>query len=441
MAHTSDVDWRERFKRGGWIPRDQKALDDWLRRKVDEVRDNPPYLHLVIQELQHLIETDPAVYMGFNEMLKQNPSGIIQDTPTMLALLSNAISSPPEWNKDSHPGLAINTIISSIVISEFGFATFLNPNVNAVFKKILDAWTRYLATPDSAKTLTRNKVSGWLSDEAIYEFSTYLPGFDPKNPSIKPFIKAFVRNPHVLHWGFLSWDNFFARRFLNINVTRPLPPGDTPDSDVIVSACESTIYNIKPNASEFDTFWLKDLTYSLKIMLNDDEMAPQFYGGTVYQAFLDVTDYHRWHSPVAGTVTKIVNVPGTYYALPPAFDDPITNDEVHGIVEAQSYLAVAATRALIFIESDNPTIGLVCFIAVGMIEVSSCEITVRVGDHVNKGDQIGTFHFGGSTHCLVFRPGLKFTLDPQWRAPPDPDPSHVPIRSKLGTLTRSILKE
>jgi phosphatidylserine decarboxylase len=25
---------------------------------------------------------------------------------------------------------------------------------------------------------------------------------------------------------------------------------------------------------------------------------------------------------------------------------------------------------------------------------------------VNKGDQVGYFQFGGSTHCLVFRPGV-----------------------------------
>lgn len=33
----------------------------------------------------------------------------------------------------------------------------------------------------------------------------------------------------------------------------------------------------------------------------------------------------------------------------------------------------------------------------------ACEITVYDGQHVNKGDQIGMFHFGGSTHCLISR--------------------------------------
>jgi phosphatidylserine decarboxylase len=37
-----------------------------------------------------------------------------------------------------------------------------------------------------------------------------------------------------------------------------------------------------------------------------------------------------------------------------------------------------------------------CFLAVGMPEVSTCEMTVYVGQHVNKGDTIGMFHYGGS---------------------------------------------
>jgi phosphatidylserine decarboxylase len=351
----------------------------------------------------------------------------------MLDMLSDAVTSPPSWNKNFLPGLTINHIVSSIVTTDFGFATFLNPKVNAVFKKIFDAWTRYLATPDSARTLTSTE---WLSESAMQKLAMYLP---PGNTPTEQFKTAFVRpsNWDDKTWGFQTWDNFFTRRFVNIDETRPLPKEDP---NVIVSPCESTIYNIEPNATETGNFWLKGKAYSLRMMLNDDEFAPLFYGGTVYQAFLDVYDYHRYHSPVTGTVTKVVNVPGTYYALPPDFYKDLDLDkEVQGIVEAQNYLAVAATRALIFIESDNPDISLMCFIAVGMIDVSSCEITVRAGDHVKKGDQIGSFHFGGSTSCLVFQPGLEFVLDPKWHPPSKVQPkdaSHVPIRAQLGTLKK-----
>ena len=49
-------------------------------------------------------------------------------------------------------------------------------------------------------------------------------------------------------------------------------------------------------------------------MLADDPLASQFDGGTIYRAFLSALSYHRWHSPVDGTIVKAYNIPGTYYA-------------------------------------------------------------------------------------------------------------------------------
>ena len=78
--------------------------------------------------------------------------------------------------------------------------------------------------------------------------------------------------------------------------------------------------------------------------------------------------------------------------------------------QSQGYLTETQTRLLYFIQADNSYIGLMCLIAVGMGDVSSCESFVENGQRVKKGSQIGTFHIGGSTHCLVFRPGVEVTL-------------------------------
>jgi phosphatidylserine decarboxylase len=55
---------------------------------------------------------------------------------------------------------------------------------------------------------------------------------------------------------------------------------------------------------------------------------------------------------------------------------------------------------------------MMCLMPVGMAEVSSCVIGVKEGQAVKKGDEIGYFRFGGSTHCLVFRRGVigEFSL-------------------------------
>lgn len=175
---------------------------------------------------------------------------------------------------------------------------------------------------------------------------------------------------------------------------------------MIVNACESAPYKIQRNVKLRDRFWIKSQPYSLEHMLANDPFVPQFVGGTVYQAFLSALSYHRWHSPVSGKIVNAYVKDGSYYSetLAEGFDSAGPN-------ESQGYITEVATRAIIFIEADNPHIGLLCFVAVGMAEVSTCEITIYEGQHVTKGEQLGMFHFGGSTHCLIFRSDVKVEFD------------------------------
>ena len=45
---------------------------------------------------------------------------------------------------------------------------------------------------------------------------------------------------------------------------------------------------------------------------------------------------------------------------------------------------------------------------IGMAEVSSCVLldNIKAGYKVKKGEELGYFQYGGSTHCLIFRPGV-----------------------------------
>jgi phosphatidylserine decarboxylase len=110
-------------------------------------------------------------------------------------------------------------------------------------------------------------------------------------------------------------------------------------------------------------------------------------------------------------------------------------------MNSQSYFAHVAARAIILIQPDNPVIGLMAFVAVGMSEVSSCIIDSNVtpGNHIGKGEQLGHFQYGGSAHCLVFRPGAiaEFRLQaiPQ---PHDPKSPLVRVRSKLAIANATV---
>ena len=102
---------------------------------------------------------------------------------------------------------------------------------------------------------------------------------------------------------------------------------------------------------------------------------------------------------------------GTYYS-----EAESEGKDPDGMKLSQGYLAHVATRAIILIESDDPTIGLVCLMPVGMVEVSSCVIhpEIRPGHRVEKGEEVGYFQYGGSTYCLIFRPA------PSQASPPRP---------------------
>ena len=85
------------------------------------------------------------------------------------------------------------------------------------------------------------------------------------------------------------------------------------------------------------------------------------------------------------TIKKAFVQDGTYFSEPlfEGIGDPNTKDiDAGGISVGQGYLTALATRAVIFIEADNPDIGLMAFIGIGMDEVSTCDITVKEGEFV-----------------------------------------------------------
>ena len=311
----------------------------------------------------------------------------------MLQLFDHILTTAPEYEDNDLVGFPINAILDWPMGTAAGLTAFVNPKVNAQFYKMFLVWVAFLTSADSRYVLT-TADNGWFG-----------PGASAAMPN---FTETYQCNPTAPYYGFTSWDDFFTRLFQN-----GLRPVAFPDDDRIVnSACESTVYAIKTDVKERDLFWLKGEPYSLFHMLNNDPLAPQFIGGTVYQAFLSATKYHRWHSPVNGKVVKTVQLPGTYYAESPTmgFTNPDGPDPAAPNL-SQGFITTMAARALVFIQANNPSIGLMCFIAVGMAEVSTCEMTVKEGDIIKKGDQIGMFHFGGSTHCLIFRPETKLTFE------------------------------
>lgn len=317
----------------------------------------------------------------------------------MLRAFDHIIRRAPKFEDNDLVGFPINAILDWPMGTEAGLKIFRLQKLNDQFKKMFDVWTEYLLSPDSRSVLT-TEADGWFGKAA--------------SQAIPNFVETYRCDPDAPYHGFESWDNFFTRHFR---------PGVRPvvcpeDNNIVNSACESAVYRIATDVKYTDEFWLKGEPYSLKDMLNDDPLTQQFVGGTVYQAFLSALKYHRWASPVNGTIAKVVSIPGTYYAESPemGFTNPEGPDPAAPNL-SQGFITSVAARAVVYIQADNPAIGLMAFVAVGMAEVSTCQVTVQEGDRVSKGDEMGMFHFGGSTHCLLFRPETKITFDPQYTQP------------------------
>ncbi|KAL9125562.1 MAG: hypothetical protein Q9217_005253, partial [Psora testacea] len=339
----------DEHRRPRWLPQDHRVHQEWLSGIVNDVENSAKELHPVIKEFRDIIEGETRLYLLFTSMFDQipnkepytkNPGGQrqIRSYEHMLKVLNHMLTTAPSWNEKSERvglvGLPINAMLDWPMGTQSGFAIFLDPEVNAMIKKVLNAWGEYLSSPASAAVLDTHS-SGWFGEIGKKD----LTATANVGESSHAFEDLFVCDPTAKHYGFNSWDHFFTRTFRE--GVRPVAGPDDP--------------NVIANA------------------------------------------------PVTGKIVKAFVKDGTYYSEP-QFEE---FSETHGADEsgestAQGYITATATRAIIFIEADNPAIGLMVFVGVGMAEVSTCQITVVEGQHIAKGDEIGKFHFGGSTHTLLF---------------------------------------
>lgn len=425
------------------MPSSHAAHKEWLGGVIKQVDSKEKELHPVLKDFKTLIETNPRVYMLIEGMFKEvpnkepynkDPTGHpeIRDYHHFLQVLNHILTTAPSWSDKSHRvglvGLPINAILDWPMGTPSGFAAFLDPEINAMLKRVLNAWGEFLRSPASAEVL--NTSDGWLGQTGHRDL-TAVARIGPTIAEDLEFQDMFLCDSSAPNFGFTSWDHFFTRTFRD--GMRPVAQPD--NSRVIANACESKPFRTAYNIHARDKFWLKSQNYSILDMLNHDPFAEEFIGGTIYQAFLSALSYHRWHAPVSGKVVKSFVVDGTYYSEP--LFEGIGYSKAHAQtidianqVTSQAYITATQTRAIIFFEADDPAIGLMAFIGVGMAEVSTCDVTVKENQHVEKGDEIGMFHFGGSTHCLVFRKGVNVT------GFPEPGMEHnVPVRSELAIVS------
>ncbi|KAK0480861.1 phosphatidylserine decarboxylase [Armillaria novae-zelandiae] len=405
---------------GGWHPANpaiyESFIKDLLTRSMPRYKAKDHHTEAVTK-FEDAIKADPVMVDLFEQIfLQAAPENKIIDFSLLLCVMDTIVVAPPrfyiakddEGNVIGEPiGVPLYLVFDLLSNTGAAYDLFRMPAFNTALKDLLDSWGAYLSDPnqDSNKTLT-DEDEGWFSSAAIASLEADCRG-DFNTTYVCP-------DPDAVNRGFTTWDHFFTRE-VQPGARLVIGPKLLPvDQTLIYSACESTVYRIQTGVKAHDQFWLKGQPYSVYDMLYRDEVTAQsFVGGTVYQAFLSPQDYHRWHSPIYGTIVRADVVPGTYYAVLPdagaeVGDPDLKPCDPHGaMIRSQAWLTHSSTRAIIYIQADNPVIGLVAFIGVGMAEVSTCTVSVQVGQKVSPGDELGMFHFGGSSHALIFGPQVK----------------------------------
>lgn len=422
----------------------EEGLEVYIGKIIRRAEKNVKDLNPALEELRALVEGNDTLRTLSEQMFEEVPTKPhFSKDPTrkpqvrnfnhMLQLANYLVMRAPDWDADANhvnfEGFPIAAIVDWPLGTPSGGAFFLRYDVSQQWAKILNGWAEYLASEHSTSVLD-DCPGGWFGKDGMEALTTK----GNVGKTHYTFDQLYVCDSTAPHFGFTSWDDFFVRRFKPGVRPIAVPEGGPPDPNfpdptaVIVTSCEATPVRLERNVQARDAFWLKGQPYSILDMLANDELASEFGGGTVYQAFLSALSYHRWHSPVSGTVVKTYIVPGAIHAESYFQSADDLNPAIP--IYSQSYLAEVATRGLVFIKADNLSIGLMCLVFIGMGEVSSCDIAVKPGQHVTKGDDIGMFHYGGSTYCLVFRKDVDLLFEPF-----EPNAKHdTPVLSKLAVV-------
>jgi phosphatidylserine decarboxylase len=436
MAAFIDID--QQYKalygyRARLLPAERTRLHPWhseISKAVKAARPKP--LHRSVAAMAALIESDGIVRMGADEMIAQQvllrdpngqpipPSSVIRDIPDMLARLNYIVTYAPWFSDPSH--FPMSALFVYVMMTPAGESLFRNAAFNDSLRGVLKEWCHYLDSKESLHVITpqiKKGAVGWLSPQAYGSGKNGMKLWEFRVPNFKD----------KKHWGFQSYNDYFHREVLQVVTEDQVPPGylvaqrkiwdsntevgaiprplaAPGDPRVIVSANDGQVWKISQNIKAMDRFWLKGQPYSLVNML-DNHFVDRFVGGTVFQSFLSGANYHRWHAPINGRVKLAKIVEGLMFsdAESAGWDDSA------GTL-SQGYEASVNTRGLVFIESPLRSIGMVCVIPIGITEISSVTITVKDGQDVNKGDELGFFSYGGSTLALVFQPGAiaDFTM-------------------------------
>lgn len=189
---------------------------------------------------------------------------------------------------------------------------------------------------------------------------------------------------------FETFNDFFTRELREEK--RPIAG----DSGVAVTPCDAK-YLVFQCLPEDMPLSIKDDTFYLDNLLEDEGLAERYRDGSMAVVRLDPTDYHRFHFPVDCVPGRSRLINGYLY--------PVNPYALYQNIKLFNQDKRAVT------ELDSAVFGRVLFVEVGATTVGSINQTYRAGTTYKRGAEKGYFSFGGSSIVMLFERG-KIEFDP-----------------------------
>lgn len=255
--------------------------------------------------------------------------------------------------------------------------------------------------------------------------------------SEKPWLKQMFINRFIKAYGVNMEEALFSDpndyRSFNEFFTRPLKPGARPLPTwpgAVLSPADGVLSAIG-NITDDAIIQAKGKTYSATTLLGGDaRRAAPFMNGTFATVYLSPKDYHRVHSPLAGTLKEMIYVPGKLFSVNQVTAEHIDdlfaiNERVVCIFDTeQGPMAVVLVGAMIVAAVETVWAGRV---APAFDGPTVKHYANQAPINIEKGGEIGRFLLG-STAVILFGPGMV-----QWQLDLSNGPS-VRMGQALGTL-------
>jgi len=202
---------------------------------------------------------------------------------------------------------------------------------------------------------------------------------------------------------YASFNAFFTRELrAEARPVEPDPLAIASPVDAQVSQCGF--------ADEDRLVQAKGHYFTLVELLGDAELARRFAGGPYATLYLSPRDYHRIHMPLAGTLERMIHIPGRLFSVNHATTRAVPrlfarNERIVNIFEtAAGPMAVILVGAIFVGSMDTVWAGTVTPVERRVSDWRYSDVEASRAVSLNKGEEMGRFNMG-STVILLFPRG------------------------------------